>query len=281
MRNLVSIVIPAFNHERFVALCLNSVLESDYPDKEIVIIDDGSSDRTAEVIQKWIDQHKKDIHVVFRSRNNKGISATLNEGIALAKGEFVLPLASDDALLPNGLTRRVNYLNAHPELGAVFGDCHVVDENGNLLYERCFRSFHKTNTSRYKTPRGVSFGVVWHWALPGSITMLRRSLYSVVGGYDERRKIEDWDFFLRLAARDALGYIDIPVAAYRIHTTNTCIGKAKQAFIVRELAESGFRRAHLFSFPMNIIVLAKASYYALKAFVLYLASFVSSFSSGK
>ena len=105
---LVSVLIPAFNHERFVRRCLDSVLEDPYPAKELMIIDDGSTDRTAARIADWVAIHCMDIPIEYVHRENRGIAATMNELAARANGEFLRPGASDDYLLPGGLEAQVS-----------------------------------------------------------------------------------------------------------------------------------------------------------------------------
>ena len=105
---LVSVLIPAFNHERFVQRCLDSVLEDPYPAKELIIIDDGSTDSTGERIAEWVVQHSGELPIEYVRRNNRGIAATLNE---LAADRY--PKATDtfhkfvSTLWSNGLSRRM------------------------------------------------------------------------------------------------------------------------------------------------------------------------------
>lgn len=269
-RPLVSFVIPAYNHERFVAKGLDSILRNDYPNKEIIVVDDGSRDGTLRVVREWAEANGKHIAITIRSRPNKGISATLNEGIGLARGEFVVPIASDDYVLPGGVSARVDYLEKHPDLQAVFGDCQMVDDNGNLLHRSCMRDYRCADIHDYAVPEGVAASIVIRWILPGPCLMVRRGLYAQIGGYDEERKVEDWDFYLRMAARKTLGFLDYPVAAYRFHASNACRSLFSQILILDELSRSGFKRAPLFSGALRWIVIAKAIFYKIKAFTLRL-----------
>lgn len=267
---LVSVVMPTYNHEKFVAKGLDCVLSDDYPNKEIVVVDDGSRDGTLGIVKQWAEAHGQNIPLTIRSRPNKGISATLNEGISLAKGDYVVPIASDDYVLPGGIARRVAYLEAHPEAQAVFGDCQMVDDEGRLIHESCLRDYRHADLRKYETLEKVAESIVTRWILPGPCLMVRRELYEQIGGYDEERKVEDWDFYLRIAARKALGFIDTPVAAYRFHASNTCRSLFSQALVLDELARSGFKRAPLFSGRLRAIVIAKASFYRIKALTLKL-----------
>ncbi|KAB7769402.1 glycosyltransferase [Xanthomonas maliensis] len=217
---LVSVLIPAFNHARFVERCLDSVLEDPYPSKEIVIIDDGSSDDTGARIAHWIANHGQQIAVQFVQRENRGVAATLNELVLHARGDFLRLGASDDYLLPGGLDAQVRYLRAHPHKLAVIGDACVVDQHGRLLHASAMRDLHRVKVDRYRSDTGIRVAVIRHWAVSGAVTLLRRGAVDAQQGWDATLRIEDWDFFLRLVARDALGFLDLPVCAYRLHGHN-------------------------------------------------------------
>lgn len=259
---LVSVLIPAFNHERFVERCLDSVLEDPYPAKELVIIDDGSTDRTGEIIAEWVARHRHDIHIEYVRRNNRGIAATLNELAARARGEYLRLGASDDYLLPGGLQAQVRYLLAHPRKRAVVGDSIVVDQHGIKIYDSGMRDLHGADKRLYRSDDGIRRAVISQWAIGGPVAMIRKSVLDTVGRWSEGLCIDDWDFFLRLAACDALGYIDVVVCAYRIHGAN--ISKTRHiATRVVNLTESrqvALRRADLFEEPYRTLLRAQAHY---------------------
>ncbi|APO93613.1 glycosyltransferase family 2 protein [Xanthomonas vesicatoria] len=217
---LVSVLIPAFNHERFVQRCLDSVLEDPYPCKEIVIIDDGSSDATGEKIAQWIGAHGHRLPVQFVQRANRGVTATLNEAARCARGEYLRIVASDDYLIRDGISRQVAYLEGNLRKSAVIGDAIVVDADGRQLHQSAMRDLHLANQKLYESDAGIRRAVISEWAVSGAVMMLRRSAFDKGMTWDETLKIEDWDFFLRLVARDHLGFIDVVVCAYRLHETN-------------------------------------------------------------
>jgi glycosyltransferase involved in cell wall biosynthesis len=262
----VSILIPAFNHERFVQRCLDSVLEDPYPAKELVIIDDGSTDKTAERIADWVAAHCMDLPIEYVRRDHKGIAATLNELVARASGEFFRPGASDDYLLPGGLDAQVRYLLAHPGKGAVIGDSVVVDQYGKKLYDSGMRDLHGANKNLYRSDDGIRRAVISQWAIGGPVALMRRNALDTVDRWSEGLRIEDWDLFLRLAARDALGFIDVSVCAYRIHGAN--LSKTRHtATRVIHLAESrqvALRRACLFDEPCRTLLRAQSHYIGAK-----------------
>ncbi len=233
---LISVLIPSFNHERFVTEALDSVLYEDYPAKEIVIIDDGSTDATPQKIEGWIKKHKNDINVKFLKRKiNRGLTATLNELVKMSEGEFLVILASDDFLINNGIRKRYEYLAMHSEKKAVIGDCIVVDENGKQIYESGIFQLRKGRKEKYFSDIGLRREVILNWSVPGPVLMIKKEVFEIVGYYDERLQVEDWDFYLRLVARDLLGFIDEKVAAYRYYP-----GNSTKRFGIRHLAEFAY-----------------------------------------
>ncbi|KQQ71601.1 glycosyl transferase [Xanthomonas sp. Leaf131] len=263
---LVSVLIPAFNHARFVQRCLDSVLEDPYPCKEIVIIDDGSSDSTGEKIAQWIATHGHRLPVQFVQRDNRGVAATLNELALRARGDYLRLGASDDYLLAGGLDAQVRYLRAHPQKLAVIGDACVVDQHGQLLHGSAMRDLHRVDTGLYRSESGIRRAVIQQWAVSGAVALLRRSAFDARTGWDESLRIEDWDFFLRLAARNALGFIDVPVCAYRLHGDNLSKTANVRARIANlsESRQVALRCAELFEAAERTLLRAQAHYIAAK-----------------
>ncbi|UUF02152.1 glycosyltransferase [Xanthomonas hortorum] len=263
---LVSVLIPAYNHARFVQRCLDSVLEDPYPCKEIVIIDDGSSDATGEKIAQWIATHGHRLPVQFVQRDNRGVAATLNELALRARGDYLRLGASDDYLLAGGLDAQVRYLRAHPQKLAVIGDACVVDQHGRLLHGSAMRDLHRVDTGVYCSERGIRRAVIQQWAVSGAVALLRRSAFDARTGWDESLRIEDWDLFLRLAARNALGFVDVPVCAYRLHGNNLSKTANVRARIANlsESRQVALRCAELFDEPERTLLRAQSRYIAAK-----------------
>ena len=264
---LVSVLIPAYNHERFVERCLDSVLEDPYPAKEIVIIDDASTDRTGERIAGWAARYDRQLRVEYARRHeNRGIAATLNELAARAHGQFLRLGASDDYLLPGGLAAQVHYLQTHPRKRAVIGDSIVVDQYGNQLHDSGMRDLHGADKRLYNTDEGIRRAVISAWAIGGPVALLRKSALETADRWTEGLRIDDWDFFLRLAARDALGFIDVPVCAYRLHDQNVSKTRHTATRIVN-LTESwrvARRNVELFDEPCRTLLKAQSHYISAK-----------------
>jgi len=259
---LVSVLIPAFNHERYVLRCLDSVLEDPYPAKELIVIDDGSTDRTGARIADWVATHCMDIPIEYVQREHRGIAATLNELAARANGEFLRPGASDDYLLPGGLAAQVDYLLAHPRKVVVIGDSVVVDRDGHKLHDSGMCDLHGADKSLYRTDDGIRRAVIRQWAIGGPVALIRRCALDTADRWSEGLRIEDWDLFLRLAARGVLGFIDVHVCAYRLHDANASRTRHTGARIAN-LAESrhvAMLRTGLFEEPYRTLLRAQSHY---------------------
>ena len=236
---LVSIRIPSFNHRQFVEQALDSVIQDSYPNKELVIIDDGSTDDSAAVISRWIDTNGHRIAVNYsRHPRNLGIARTLNELVKRCAGEYIAGVASDDYLLPDGILQRYLYLQEHPEKLAVFGDCLVVDGAGQLMAESGLTGFHHANLGNFRSDASLRKELITNWSVPGPVLMVNRRVLEVVGPYNENLGIEDWDFYLRMAAQNLIGFLDRKVGAYRVHGKNYCMISEKETEHLKSLRKT-------------------------------------------
>lgn len=221
---LVSVLVPIYNHARFIETCLASVRDCGYPRLELVLLDDGSSDGSLDVARAWLERHGSTFERVQTSRQeNQGIPRTLNRLVEQATGEFVALLASDDALLPGGIASRVEALQAAPERMAAIGDCIVIDDDGHRVADSGIRDLYGGFVPALRSPRHLRDELAICWSVPGPVFLARRCLYESgagVGPYDDDVGVEDRDFYLRLLKRDLLLYVDRPVAAYRLHDRN-------------------------------------------------------------
>lgn len=211
---LVSVILPSYNHQQYVIRAIESVLEQDWPEIDLLVIDDGSPDGSAELIA---DHHRTRGGYRFLSRENKGLVATLNEGIRSAHGEFLCLLASDDYLPPGSLSSRARVLQMNPECVAVFGDGLKV--HGERQSDERILDERRKNLFTMKDPvpefiNGLN--------LPIHLLMARRQVFNDLGGFDPRyRRCEDLEIQLRLFLAGPVQFVDHPVYCYREHETNT------------------------------------------------------------
>jgi hypothetical protein len=191
----VSVCIAAYNHARFVRETLESVFAQSFQDFEISITDDGSIDGTADAIAALHDERIK----LKRFPANRGACAALNDAIRRSGGEYVAVLNSDDAFLPHKLETQVEFLDAHPEIGAVFAHPVFIDEGGRPLDATFYGSI-------FNTPNRSQSGWLRHFFYFGNClchptVLIRRACYEQVGLYDERlAQLPDLDMWVRLVA---------------------------------------------------------------------------------
>jgi glycosyltransferase involved in cell wall biosynthesis len=217
-RPLVSVVIPAFNHARFIVETLNSVRDEGYAPLEVIVLDDGSTDETARLAADWLGSTRIE-RARFERQANVGVTTTLNRLLDMATGEYIVPIASDDRLLPGGISKRIKFLSSRPELSAVFGDCRVVDVNGHVIAERGVGGGDRRIRGRMlRDPAGT---IVSSWSVPGPVLLYQRRAVEIAGYYGDGLYAEDWEFYLRLASAGQIAFLDEIVADYRWHGSNT------------------------------------------------------------
>ena len=186
----ISVIIPAWNRAREVCRAIDSALAQTLPPLEVIVVDDGSTDETPEVLARYGDR----IRVVRQS--NQGVAAARNAGIAVARGELLAFLDSDDVWLPRKLELQVARLDADPELGLVH--CGVDFEGIGVNLDGMEGS---VATEMLRLERSV---IVTH----GSGVMVPRRVVEEVGRFDARMRVsEDWDFCYRVATRYRIGFV--------------------------------------------------------------------------
>ncbi len=210
----VSVVIAAYNGERFLAEALESLFAQDYDSFEAVFVDDGSSDRTAEIAQLF--------PVRLVAQENQGLPAARNAGLAIARGELVAFLDDDDVLPPTKLSVQVRYLDEHPEAGCVLGRQNWIFEEG---------------VEPPQLKRDPIFGVVGGIQLVSA--MIRRSVLEEVGGFDPSfRYAEDRDLFVRLREHGVrIDVTDDLVLHKRLHGSNMTMNPPEHHPLLRSLRQ--------------------------------------------
>ncbi|WP_313606375.1 glycosyltransferase family 2 protein [Comamonas jiangduensis] len=208
---LVSVVIPCFNHENFVQQTIQSVIDQDYKNIELIIIDDGSKDSSVEKIKSLvsvcINRFEK---FYFIHRNNKGLCKTLNEAIDICSGEYFCCLASDDIILKDKISYQVKYLESNSESIGVFGGVEVIGcVKNRILKKKGINKYYFNDIYLHQH------------MLMAPTQMLRLNQVKNVGGFKEGFLIEDWYMWLALTKNGgSLDCIGKVFAKYRRHDNN-------------------------------------------------------------
>jgi len=196
----VSVIIPTYNRSWSIKEAIDSVLAQDYTEFELIVVDDGSTDHTSDVLDSYGD----DIKVL--SQKNKGVSAARNRGIAEASGKFIAFLDSDDLWLPQKLTLQIEFINQTPDA--------LICQTEEVWIRNGLRVNPK---KRHKKPSGMIFKPSLELCLVSpSAVMIQRSLLDRVGGFDETLPAcEDYDLWLRISCRFPVHLIDAPLIIKR------------------------------------------------------------------
>ncbi|MGE3710109.1 MAG: glycosyltransferase [Hyphomicrobiaceae bacterium] len=207
----VSVVIPSYNHAKFINLTIQSVLDQSFQDFEILITDDGSSDGTPDVVRTFRDPR---IELdVFPA--NRGACVAMNSAIARARGEYIAVLNSDDCFLAGKLKKQVAILDRHSELAAVFSRALIIDERGSPLPSHPLNKVFGQNFSgRAQWLRSFFYNGN---SLCHPTILIRRSCYDELGPYDPRlRQLPDFDYWVRFCSRFDHQVIPEQLTAFRI-----------------------------------------------------------------
>jgi glycosyltransferase involved in cell wall biosynthesis len=207
---LISVLLPVHNAAPYVAESIESILGQTLGDFELLILDDGSTDGSLEVLRRYA---RRDPRIRLTSRPNKRVAASLNELIDQARGEYLARMDADDVALPERFERQVAYLRAHPECVLVGSRVRLIDPDGNPLCDWCILQDHEEIDAVFM--RAEMSTVISH-----PVIMMRRDDMLAVGKYREFSAICDNDLFLRLAERGRITNLPEVLLLYRVHPGN-------------------------------------------------------------
>ncbi|MEP0871647.1 glycosyltransferase [Trichocoleus desertorum AS-A10] len=215
---LVSIIIPVYNGEKTIQETINSVLAQTFSDFELIVINDGSQDKTLEVVSEIQDPRIK----VF-SYPNAGLSATRNRGISHSQGQFIAFLDADDLWTADKIEAQLKALQDNPEAGLAYSWSDFVDESSQFLH------IGRRLTWDGDVHRKI---LVINFLEHGSNPLIRREALKVIGNFDESLSAaEDWDMWIRLAAKYSFVVVPVPQILYRVsaNSLSTNIDKLEAA----------------------------------------------------
>jgi glycosyltransferase involved in cell wall biosynthesis len=216
MKPKVSVILPCYNHVRYVEDSVDSILNQTYGDFELIIIDNYSDDGTGELV-KSLEKKDKRIRAVYHS-TNMGIGASINEGFALAKGDVIALTSSDDLWHPTKLEEQVAVLGNKKDFDVVHSDAEIIDGSG--------RKTGKTIRSMYRLRPDDASGDLFETLTRSNVCctstiLFRRCCLDTCNKFDIRlRYAHDWWFFITLSKKHKFYYVNSVLVSYRIHGTN-------------------------------------------------------------
>ncbi len=252
---LVSVLIPSYNHEKFIQKAIKSVINQTYENLELIIVDDGSSDLTFQKMNEMKEECERRFkRVHFETKENEGVCATVNRLIELAKGEYFYEMASDDLAKENIVEKEVNFLINNPKYAVAVGNSEFInmedkiaywDENKNLVYDKnkakylTFVDFLKTqrpyidfNSEEFGTYSSFTFGNY----IPNGFTV-RKEVFEKIGKYTKEAPLEDLWFMLQVSKYYKIKYLDEILFQYRCHETNNISNTEKMYTMFKKVVE--------------------------------------------
>ncbi|RTZ06796.1 glycosyltransferase [Flavobacterium sp. GSP6] len=228
---LVTVICLCYNHKDYVIESLMSVLNQHYNTIELIIVDDCSTDNSKSVIEKWLLDYPQ---IPFIANDtNLGNTKSFNNALKTAKGDYIIDLAADDVLLPNCITSQINAFNntTFKNLGIVYGNVELITEKGK------HESYYFPVDSFQKVVKERTTGDIYESFLSGGdcicsvSSMVKKSLFDALNGYDETLAYEDLDFWIRASRTYEFDFIDAILVQKRIvhHSLGTHFFKKKDA----------------------------------------------------
>lgn len=205
---LVSIVTPTYNQAEYLAETIDSVLAQDYQNIEYIVLDDGSTDHTRDVLRKY------DGKLRWESHENMGQAKTLNKGWSISSGEIIAYLSSDDCLQKNAVSEAIKAFSENPDIIVTYSDYYLINNRSDII-----REFHAPDYDRHALIEDLI-------CQPGPGAFFRRKIFSELGGWHpEFRQIPDFEFWLRASQYGDFLRLKKPLAYSRIHESSLSFAK--------------------------------------------------------
>lgn len=247
----VSVVVPAYNVSHYVESTLFSLKSQSLTDFEALIVDDGSTDNTAEVVRKFCQQ---DSRFKLLQKTNGGLSSARNWGIRQVQADYIALLDADDIYFKDKLLTHVTILEKLPHMGVVYSASRAIRDDGNSTF------IHLSGKPLYRDP--ILALMCKNFVGHGSNAVFRRCLIDQVGGFDEDlRSCEDLDFWLRVAAQSDFQFYRVPMilCGYRVRPSGLSFNVAQMQQTLTQVLDAAYARSPTLVAP--ILPTAKAYMY--------------------
>lgn len=212
---LVSVIIATYNSSKFIGEAVRSVLSQTYSKYEVIVVDDGSTDETKDVLREF----EGSIRYVYQT--NRGPSAARNAGIRLAQGEYICFLDADDIWAPKKLELQLSFLEEHPGIGLVFSDEEDMALQGGMIHSvLAKRTFYSDLLGQTPLQDAFEKLLIENFILTSTV-MVRKACFAEAGLFDESlRVVEDRDLWMRIGAHCGIGFLPLILGKRREHEAN-------------------------------------------------------------
>lgn len=216
---LVTVGIINYNYSNYILQALNSVGSQDYPNIEIIIIDDFSKDESVKIINNWINDNiqSQKIHFIA-NKINQGLTKNCNTILKIAKGKYLQILDADDIILPDKISSQVEILENKPDCALVFTKVSVINENGDLIRDNYFDQIGYGNRI---IPSGKVFEDLLEFNFIPLPSILLNTIYAKnIGGFDDKMQVQDYYMWLKLSRNFSFIFHPFVTAFYRVHSVS-------------------------------------------------------------
>ena len=225
---MVSVCMASYNHARFLPAALDSILGQTFRDFELVVVDDGSTDNSLEILESYAHKYPETIRVLTHpGRQNLGVSVTGNLATTNARGVYWCPHASDDVSYPDRLERQVAFLESHANIAWIYGTAEFIDKHG-------MRTGGQFGCDLSAFPH-LAEELALDNRIAGATVLIRTKCMFEVGLFEPGLMYGDWEFFIRLAARYPGAFLPGAVVGYRCHSYNSSLSFPHDASLERRI----------------------------------------------
>ncbi|MBA1438790.1 MAG: glycosyltransferase [Epsilonproteobacteria bacterium] len=265
---LVTVVIPAYNHAKYIQEAIDSVIDQTYKNIELIIINDGSSDKTHEkIMEKEEACRNRFVKFTYLNRENKGLINTLNEALNLTHGEYFSMLGSDDYYYRNKIEKQIDFFKNNVQYALHYGNVTFVNSKSQIIKNGKTKSFKS----------GFVFDkLIYKNFIPLPSVMVKTKIVKEIGGFDTRFFLEDYPLWLKIAKKYKIGFTTDSLTHYRVHNTQASgnilkMIKETEKILLDWKAEKYYKHAinqlylRWFSDLVKTKHIKEAEYYMLKA----------------
>lgn len=211
----VSVCIPVYNAQDYIGETINSIINQSFENFEIIIVDNKSTDKTLEIVEKYYDSRIK----VFKNDKNYGMVKNWNICLKYANGEYIQFVCADDTLERNCLEEKVNFLDKNNDVVLVFNATNIIDKNNKVIMKRKF-------TNKNKIIDGIKFAINSFrtrniYGEPTNV-LFRNEYAKKIGEFNEKLSYSpDWEYWMRLSKLGKIGYLNKALSNYRVVSTSS------------------------------------------------------------
>ncbi|MDD3150026.1 MAG: glycosyltransferase [Candidatus Gastranaerophilales bacterium] len=247
MDKLVSIIVTTYNRAEYLEECISSIINQTYKNIEILIIDDGSTDNTSDVVKKYFDSRIKYIY-----QENSGQNSAKNKGLLASNGQYITILDSDDMILPDKIEKQVEILESNEDVGLVYCGSFIINEKNEIIGQQKIKK-HNGNVLNQLLRTNFLYN--------GSNALFRRDCIEKAGIFEDSiNRMTDWFLYLKFAMYFDFYCLDEYLVKYRVHCNNMSCGFEKYEIAGFDILNKIFVHK---KFPKKLLKF-KNKYYALR-----------------